>query len=78
MLGSRPTAVFFLAAKPAEEGTLEQPKIQPISLRPPLLTGNWNARRMNDTPFHIMGAQPTGSQKPSRPASKAPTIRVMA
>jgi hypothetical protein len=56
-------AVFFLAAEPAKKGTLEQPNIQPVGLRPPLLMEVRNARRMNDVRFYTTCAQPACQPK---------------
>ena len=54
----RHAAVLLLAAQPAEKGALEQPDIQPIGLRPPVLARHRDARRMNDVSFDPAGAQP--------------------
>src|SRR5215203_2007165 len=51
-------AVVRLAAQPAEKGALEQFSIEAIRLRPPMLTRDGDARRMNDMDLDLVRTQP--------------------
>src|SRR5262249_40355049 len=71
-------AMISLAAEPSDEGPHEQTRIQPISLRATVVSPYWDAGRMKYVHFDAARRQPPRSQKPSRPASYATTIRVIA
>src|ERR671927_237831 len=46
------------ATHPAEEDALEQGRIQPVRLGPPVLAGDGDARWMDDISFNATGPQP--------------------
>ena len=56
-------AVVRLAAQPAEEGPPEQPGVEPVRLRPPMLARHGDARRVNHVGFDAMRPQPARQPK---------------
>src|SRR3954453_22565982 len=51
-------AVAPLAAQPTQEGTLEQPGVEPVGLGAPVLAGDGDARRVDDVGLDLARPQP--------------------
>jgi hypothetical protein len=66
------------AAPPAEEGPLQQLGVEPIGLRPAMLTRHGDTGCVDHMGFDTARPQPPPQPTPSRPASKATAILLIA
>src|SRR6516164_7638315 len=60
-------AVFPLAAQPAEKGSFQQCRVEPIGLRPAMFTRNGNAVRVDHIGFDGVRPQPAGQPEAVAP-----------
>jgi len=59
--------VFPLAAQPAEKGSFQQCRVEPIGLRPAMFTRNGNAVRVDHISFDAVPPQPAGQPEAVTP-----------
>ena len=63
----RHAALFPLAAQPAEKGSFQQCRVEPIGLRPAMFTRNGNAVRLDHIGFDGVRPQPAGQPEAVAP-----------
>jgi hypothetical protein len=56
--------MFRFPLQPPEKGAFEHLRVEPISLRPPMLPRHRNAGRVNDVGLDTTGPQPTRQPEP--------------